>query len=273
MNSKVKPRRSRLVALVAFATAGVLMGALPAYADTSQATASAATLTVVGQPALSTGTVTAANDGTTETTTGNPNPALSLLGTQTLLTAGVLVQQARAFNDGTSAACAGVVGPGGIVSVGPGGTCAVSGAAPNGVTLLSGVVTADAILERCVASSDGTATAHAQIVNAKLLGVPINLTLPSITVPGVLTLTIAPATTTGTGGAVTATALHLDALSLLGPPTAALDLGKVSCGPNAKTQPISAFPTKGLPIAGGVVALAGGALYIRKRRSAARAAA
>ena len=264
--------RGRLLAIFGLAAVGVLMAALPAYADTSQSSASAVTLQLVGQTAVTSGTVTASNNGTTETITGTNSPALSVLGTQNIIRAGVLAQQARAFSDGSSAACAGLVGVGGTIQVGEGGSCQVSGNPPSGVNLL-GVITADAILTRCVANSDGTATATTQIVNARLLGIPINLTLPNINVPGVANVTVGQQTIQGTNGQVSGTAFHLSALSILGPPLAQLDIGHVSCGPNARTNPIPTFPLKGLPIAGGIVALAGGAVYYRRRRTASKAVA
>ncbi len=75
------------------------------------------------------GTFSATSDGQTASTSGNGQPALSVLGSQTLITSGVLVQQAVARNDGTSAACSGLVGTGGGISIGSDGTCTVTPAA------------------------------------------------------------------------------------------------------------------------------------------------
>jgi hypothetical protein len=256
-------------ALVAFAAVGVLLMSVPAYADTSQSTGHAIDVTLLSIPTVDTGVYTAANDGTTETHTGNTAPSVGLLGSLGgVATAGALVQQARAFTDGTSAACAGAVGQGGLVQIGNDGTCTVTGAPSGGVSLLSGAIKADAVLEWCTADSSGNATAHAQIVNLQLAnGTPINISLPNVNIPGIANLAISPATVAGSGGQVTATALHLDALSVLGTATGtSVNIGKVTCGVNAATSPIPSFPMEGLPIVGGIAVLAGGVLYVRKRR-------
>ncbi|MCA1677409.1 MAG: hypothetical protein LC799_36280, partial [Actinobacteria bacterium] len=110
---------ARAYAVVAVASLLILGAADPALADASQATGQAATVQLLGQPVLTTGQVVAANDGTSQTKTGTSTPALSILGAQTVLSTGSLYQDAVADDDGTSAACAGVIGPNGAIQIGP----------------------------------------------------------------------------------------------------------------------------------------------------------
>ena len=132
MENKRRRVNGRAYVVLAVAVFLIFGGADPALADTSQGTAQAATIQVVGQPVLSTGQVAASNDGTAQTKTGDSAPALSILGSQTILSAGVLFQDALANGNGTSAACASVVGSGGSVQIGPSQNCVVSGT-PTGV--------------------------------------------------------------------------------------------------------------------------------------------
>lgn len=282
MNFRLKRRVARAAWTSTAVTALLLSGASPALADTSQATAQAALVQLGSSPLVTTGTVTASNDGTMAspgTVTGNTTPALSILGGQTLLSVGVLVQQAVANNDGTSAACAGVVGNGGLIQIGPGGGCTVGGANPSGgVTVNVGTLatlTADAIIAQCTASSSGATTASVTIVNGKVtVGGVTLLTLPvgpapnsGLTVPGVVSL-ILDKRTTGTGS-VSSTALDI---TLLGS-VAHVAIGTVTCGPNAATGPIPIIPLRGLPFAlGTAAALGGGVLVVRRRRQASRPA-
>lgn len=260
----------------------VVAQASPALADTSQATARAALLQLNGGSILDTGLVTATNDGTMASpgvVTGNTTPALSLLGTQTTLTAGVLVQQAVANPDGTSAACAGVVGNGGIVQIGVTGACTATSLPSGGVTLsLPGLVgiTADAILAQCTASSSGAVTGSATLINAHvtLLGAPL-LDLPlsptidqGIIIPGITSVVLNDQFTPAGPGSIGVTALDVNVLNLVH-----LALGTVTCGPNAAAPPIPAIPLKGAPFAAATVAAAGlVALGVRRRRAAARVA-
>ncbi|MFN2609143.1 MAG: choice-of-anchor P family protein [Acidimicrobiales bacterium] len=257
--------------------------ASPAFADTSQATAQAALVQLGTTPIATTGLVSATNDGTQANpgvVTGNTTPALSLLGTQTLLGVGALVQQAQADNNGTSAACAGVVGSGGLIQIGPAGDCTIGGANPSGGVTVNlaplTVLTADAILAQCTANSDGTTTASATIVNGKVtVGGVTLLTLPvgtsanqGLDVPGVASL-ILNKQTTGTGS-ISATALDITLLGTV----AHVALGTVTCGPNAVTPSTPTFPVKGLPIAAGTAAAAAVvALAVRRRRRATAAPA
>lgn len=95
---------------------------VPARVLVSQASASAATVTLAGDQA-GTGAFTATHDGDGERTTGRNTPVLPLLEHQAGIVGGALGQDATAEGDGTSAACAGLVGRGGTVRVGPDGRC------------------------------------------------------------------------------------------------------------------------------------------------------
>src|SRR5690349_4319404 len=66
---------------------------------------------VAGQ-VLDSGRYVVTNDGTGEMTDGDHEPPLSVLGGQTLMSGGVLAQDAGTTDDGTSAACAGLAGEG-----------------------------------------------------------------------------------------------------------------------------------------------------------------
>jgi hypothetical protein len=165
---------ARASGVILSAVVGVGLVASPAYADTSQATANAALVKLSSSDLLSTGIRTASNDGHTTTFTGSELPSLNLLDTQTTLGVGALPQQAKATNDGVSTACAGAVGKGGLIQIGPKGSCTFE---PGGATATPGVdinlpglliVKADAILEEAGATSDGTTDAHASLVNAKI---------------------------------------------------------------------------------------------------------
>lgn len=113
-------------ASVAMLAAGPALAAAPV----AQASASALTVALAGN-ATGTGTYAASTDGTNETTTGNKNPALTALGPLKLLGLGVAAQDATTSvvnQDGTSAACAGLAGPGAsVVAVGNAGSCLTGG--------------------------------------------------------------------------------------------------------------------------------------------------
>jgi hypothetical protein len=262
------------------ATVALAMAATPAFADTSTATANAATLSLNGGTLLTTGSCMSSNPGSpAATTTCGETPNLSLLGTQTAIVAGLLVQQTVARGDGTSAACAGLVGPGGSIQIGTAGNCVatVPPLTPGGIQLNLGLATvhADAILAECTASSSGATTRAVQLVNAtiSLLG---GGTTPIISSPGAndtainlgalvtATLNKQPATSpTPPVGSVSTSALDVQVLSgLIGPPLVELTVGTVSCGPNAATPPTPAFPLKGAPIALGIAVAAG---YVGRR--------
>jgi hypothetical protein len=99
-------------------------GPVPARIPVSRASASAATVTLAGER-VGTGVYTATHDGDQERTTGRDTPVLPLLEQQAGIVGGALGQDATARGDGTSVACAGLVGRGGTVRVGPDGSCLV----------------------------------------------------------------------------------------------------------------------------------------------------
>ncbi|MEU1752825.1 choice-of-anchor P family protein [Micromonospora matsumotoense] len=284
---KLGPGLARTATVLAGGLAMVVLAASPALADTSQATATALQISLVGGGLASSGTATATNDGTTESISGNTNPPLSVLGSQTVITAGVLGQDVRAFNDGTSAACAGVLGSGGSITVGVGGSCNVTPGAAVTLTLgTNGLATitlvADAIYAQCSATSSPSATGSASLVNARIvstvLGIPTTLlTLPAnpapntgLSIPGLLSLVL-NGQTSSTPGQLTVTALDLSAL---GGSLAEVTIGSAGCGPNAIAPPVPVIPLAGMPIALGLGAVAagtgGGVLLNRRRRAAVR---
>jgi hypothetical protein len=282
---KVRSGLARSLAVLAGGVAMAVLSASPAFADTSQSSASALQISLLGGGIASSGTASATNDGTTESISGNQNPTLAVLGAQNVITAGVLGQNVRAFNDGTSAACAGVLGTAGTLSIGAGGTCTVTpGAAVNLALGTNGLATialvADALYSSCTATSSPSATGTASLVNARitstllgiettLLSLPVNPAPNSgLSIPGLLNLTLNAQSSSG-AGQLTVTALNLSALggSLVG-----LSIGTSSCGANAIAPPIPVIPLAGVPIALGVSALAAGTgfVFYRRRHATAR---
>ncbi|MFE9913952.1 choice-of-anchor P family protein [Micromonospora sp. NPDC005553] len=284
---RVRSGLARTAAVLAGGLAMVVLAASPAMADTSQSSASALQISLFGGGLASSGTASATNDGTTESISGNQNPPLGVLGGQTVITAGVLGQSVRAFNDGTSAACAGVLGTGGSITIGPGGSCLVTPGA--GVTLTLGTsglasisLVADAIYSSCQATSSPSATGTASLVNARivstilgvdttLLALPVNpAPNTGLSIPGLIDLTLNGQTTSGVGQ-LTVTALNLTAL---GGALAGVTIGTSSCGANAVAPPIPVIPLAGAPLALGLGALVagttGGFSLYRRRRAAAR---
>lgn len=119
---------------LALSAALVGLAAAPASAATvvARASASAAVVTVAGTPTDS-GTYSVTNDGSSQSATGTNRPAATALAGQSLISGGVLAQDAVTQTSGRSAACAGLAGQGSTVaSVGdgqcltPGGTLALS---------------------------------------------------------------------------------------------------------------------------------------------------
>ncbi|GIG88498.1 choice-of-anchor P family protein [Plantactinospora endophytica] len=262
-----------------------LLAASPALADTSQVSASALNITLLGGSVASSGTFTANNtDGGSETTTGDSSPLLSVLGSQNVITAGVLGQYGTALFGGVSRGCAGLLGTGGEFVVGADGTCTVDNGAE--VDLVLGVVagatialTADAIYATCEATSAPTADGAASLVNARItstvLGIETTLLNLSpnpaqntgLTLPGLLNVVLNAQTSSGPGQ-IDVTALQIEAISGL---LVSLDVGNVVCGPNAIAPPIPVIPLAGAPIAAGTLGLVavGGFLRHRSRREAA----
>jgi hypothetical protein len=282
-----RPKFSRIATVAAGGVALALFMSSPAMADTSQSSATALQLTLVGGSLANSGTTTASNDGTTETDTGNTGPSLSILGTQPVISAGVLGQVSRAFADGSAAACAGVVGAGGAITVGATGNCLVTNGTTVTLTLgtiaIAGVttaitLTADAIYANCGATSAPSATGGATLANAKISGTALGVTTTllnltanpgantTLGITGVLTATL-NAQSTPTTGQINVTALQISAL---GGALASVTIGAVTCGPDAAASPVPSIPLKGLPVAlglGGV--LIGGVLLLRRLRATA----
>jgi hypothetical protein len=109
-----------------------LLAAGPAFAADPVARASATALQIgIAGQGTDTGTYTATNDGSTETTSGTNTPALPVLGGQRLTNLGTLAQDATTTSstgNGSSAACAGVAGEGAtLAQVGDGSSCLTGG--------------------------------------------------------------------------------------------------------------------------------------------------
>jgi hypothetical protein len=251
-------RRTTAVA-AALTAALVVVPVGAAQADTSTATASPLSVTTALGATLAVAPVSASSDGTSDAS--GPAPS-GVLGGQSIVTAGVAVADVRAFATGLSGSCAGLVGSGGSVVVGPGGTCAVS---PGGggvrIALSSAVVlTADAVVSSCTASSSGTSTTKTTILGGQLTG-PLGATASvsagtSGSLLGLVSVSTGSTGTQSTAGPVSTTALQLGLLS----GTAAVRVGAVTCGRNAVVVPTPAVPVAGLPIAlAGAAVVAGAA--------------
>lgn len=276
MRTLTTPRLAgRLLALVAISGLVVTFGATDAWADTSNATAQAINLTLGGGSVANSGTQSASNPGGQPTVTSGAQPSLSVLGSQNTVAAGVLVQTAVAGGNGNSAACAGLVGPGGSIQVGATTDCAVTGATTGGITInLPGAVVlhATAILEECHATSNGAPpTASAQLVDATIdvlgmtaVSLPINPSAGQQVSAFLLSLDLNNQSHP-MPGEIQGTALSLSVLNTIG-----LNIGVVTCGPNAATVVTSAFPAKSLPYLGGglgLIAVVALPLFLRRRRA------
>jgi hypothetical protein len=243
-------------------------------ADTSTASASAIAITALGIP-IGSGTQTASNNGAQATVTSTLAPLVSGLGGQTLLTAGALSQTAVARADGSSVACAGITGPGGLVSVATDGTCAATNGSSGISVNLAGLaeIRADAIVAQCTATSDGVVTASARLANAgvyvlglKILDLSSNPAVNSgVVVPGVATLGTNMQTSPNGAGSIRANSLEINLLS----GTVSAILATATCGVNVKTFATSVLPAAGLPLAGAVLVaggLAGRSWFQRRSR-------
>lgn len=267
MDENTAPHRwgRLLTAGIAGAAALGLATAGSAAADTSVATANAVTVGVLGTSTVSTGTASAANSGSQTTQTSAQTPSLSALSAQSGITAGVAVQTAIAPADGSSLACAGLVGTGGSVTVGSDGTCTVNGGGTGGVqiTLVPGtVLRADAVLASCSATSAGATTGAVKLVNAKVyvsgLATQTLTSAPaagsSVTVPGVAQLALRSTSTPSGAGSTQVTALTVN---LLSGAVAAVNVGTVTCGANARTVPTDALPGPAAPLSAAALAVLG----------------
>lgn len=124
------PRLAKAGALAAVSSL-LALSAAPAFAadPVAHATATGISAHIAGQ-GTDTGTYKAVNNGTTETTSGTNQPALSLLQGQGLASVGTIAQDAVTAvvnGDGTSAACAGVAGQGATLVAAGSGRCLTGG--------------------------------------------------------------------------------------------------------------------------------------------------
>ena len=113
------------------ATAVIGLSAAPAQAaeHVSQASATAASITVAGSGTDS-GTYTVTNDGNGPSASGNNRPLIRVLGGQRLVSTGTLAQDAVANVDGKkgySVACSGIAGDGATVAAVGDGSCLTGG--------------------------------------------------------------------------------------------------------------------------------------------------
>ena len=207
-------------------------------------TVSQATAQAIGGNLLTTGSCASTNDSTVAAPgTRIPTGAGCTAGgpasnSGALLAASVVVQTSNANPNSTSAACAGVTGPGGgAIQVGPAGPCTgVSAGTSAGVNLISNLVTADAVFATCSAALGSTPTGTSTLVSAGLgtnatilaalngLGITgagalpvnpgpnttINLALAGV---NIITLILNKQDTTTVPGQISVTALDLTLLS------------------------------------------------------------
>lgn len=271
-NLGIRRAAPRVAAVVATFGLALTYGATAAWADTSTATAQAVSLTIANNPVVTSGTEHASNDGTQSTVSAGATPALSILGTQSTITAGILPQTAVAFANGSSAACAGLIGAGGQIQIGNDGNCTVVGGGQGGITINlpnAVVIRATAILEECFAQSNGTVSADSQLVDAvvylggtRVVTLPVNPAAGTSESAALLSLGL-NVQDKSTPGEIKATALTVTLLNTIN-----LSIGNVTCGPNAMTSATSVFPAKSWPIAGGTAAVIalGTTLWYRRRR-------
>ena len=182
---------ARASGVILSAVVGVGMVASPASADTSQSSANAAQVKLGGGELLSTGLRTSNFDGTSVTFTGTETPSITLLEAQDLIGLGALPQKALANTNGSSGACAGAVGKGGLITIGKKGECNFAFGAGDPTPGLSVnlpgllVVKADAVLEDAYADSSGYTEAHASLLSGDISllstkGLPLVNGLPVI---------------------------------------------------------------------------------------------
>jgi hypothetical protein len=255
-----------------------VLATAPASASTvfSQAEASAIQVAALSTPLIPNSH--AVNYGYELQVVESLDGAIPLLRGVTLVNTAVYNQTAVANDDGTSAACAGIVGTGGALSIGDDGTCtADTTEGPALINLPSFSVAgtgfqfrleASALYSYCTAGlSDGdsgfsagsTLTDVTLIANASVLGIPgPDVRIPisadgsfSIPEPFASVISLDVNKVDATGPETSATALHIG----LGPNSsiASIDIGKTYCGINATTAEVP-----GIPLAPGALAVAGG---------------
>lgn len=133
------------------------------------------------------------------------------------------------------------------------------------------VLSADLINAQCTATTEGE-TGSASILNLQANGEPLANATPGpnteITVEG-LAEVVLNEQIMNADGSLTVNAVRITLLpTVLGEPGAEIILASVTCGPNAINPLISAFPTAGLPLAGGLVAaFVLGAVVLRRRQN------
>lgn len=268
----LRKRLGQIGAAAGAATLALMAVATPAFADTSTASANALTATLAGTSIANTGLSTASNDGTQPTQTASVT-GIHVLDSQNGLDISGLSQEAVARNDGSSSACAGAVGPGGIIQIGQSGACTGSANQTHGIDIGNGQILADAVYASCSATSDGKPpTGGATLVNLQLGGSgqpgpitpPANTEIPPAP-PNQLFNIILNKQTTNPDGSLTVTALDVTALT---PAQGGLHvaIGTVTCGPNAAAAPTPAIPVKGLPVAAGVATITLGGVWFGRRR-------
>jgi hypothetical protein len=290
--SRTTARLGTFAKLIAIVSGSALLFSPQAdAASVSQSTASAFDVAALSVPLLP--IAAAQNDGSQPTVTSTGDGAIPLLPGETLSNTGLYAQTAIASDDGSSAACAGVVGSGSTLSLGQDGTCdptTTTGPAiinfPGFTVLGTGFsfkLQYSRLYSVCTAGpSDSSSGFSAQsvlgsvslIAQSTVLGVPgpsisipISVSTPiSIPAPFNSVVSIDVNQTDATGPVTSATAFHIG----LGPNSSlfSMDIGKVTCGGNAITADTPVLPAKGLWVAGGTVSVIGGVWFVRRRRSA-----
>jgi hypothetical protein len=289
--NRLQTALGRATAATAAALAVVLGTAVAAHAATvSQSTASAINIAALSTPLIPVSG--AANDGSTPTVTSTLSGAIPLIPGQSLTNTGVYAQTATATSTGTSAACGGIVGTGGGLSVGSDGSCVASTSGPAIVNLPSFSVAgtgftfrieASSLYAFCTAAQADSATgfsAGSTLANVKIVAqstvfgipgpavtIPLNVNQPvSIPAPFSSVLSVALNQVDTTGPTTSATALHIG----LGPNSSilSLDIGKVTCGANALTKDVPMLPLEGLVVALGTAGvLTAGIAGVRRHRA------
>ena len=259
-----------LVALVVAGTAGT------AHADTATASASALNLSIFSNPVPP--PATASNDGTQALQqAGSGNLPISLLPANDIIGAGALAQLAVARADGTSSSCAGLIGASSTLTIAPNGQCAGGSGTPGVELDLGGLagLEAGSIVASCNASSAGSPTGSATLVDAKitsllgltLVNLPVNpAPNTGIAVPILGTSIMLNRQTVNPDGSLSVVALQVTVAGI------GVEVGSVTCGPNLVAGDVPAIPAAGAPIAAGVLAVAGGAWWTLGRRGSGQLA-
>lgn len=273
----------RTAALGAVLAASALLFAPTALAaTTSQSTAQALDATLLNGSLLTTAQSAAANDGTQPTQTQTFTSPLAALAGQSAVNVGAVSQTSVALATGTSAACAGVVGPGGALTVGADGTCTATGATGPALISLGNLLglgdvflSTSAVYSQCTAGPSGTGpyTATSTLVDPRIVVRLGAVQLANVAIPlngpanlNVLgtAVSVAVNQTSTVGPQSSATALNL---SLLNGGLLDVTLGAVTCGENVVTADIPMVPLKGLGVAGlTALVLGGGYLGLRRRQ-------